>query len=114
MKNDTLTTAQIPPIIESYFRASNDDDIDALVDCFSPDARVADERETHSGRAGIKAWAIDVRKKYEFKIEVLHAARAEEITTVTAKVFGNFPGSPVNLDFKFTLDGKKIKSLEIA
>ena len=77
MKNDTLTTTRIPQVIESYFHASNANDIDALVECFSPDASVADEKETHHGKAGIKSWAINVRKKYEFKAEVLRAAQTE-------------------------------------
>ena len=113
MKNDTLTTTRIPQVIESYFHASNANDIDALVECFSPDASVADEKETHHGKAEIKSWAINVRKKYEFKAEVLRAAQTEGVTIVTAKVFGSFPGSPVNLDFKFSLNNNRIKSLEI-
>jgi hypothetical protein len=34
-------------------------------------------------------------------------------TVVTAKVSGNFPGSPLNLDHVFELHGDKIASLEI-
>ena len=103
----------MPAVIESYFHASNANDINALVACFSPNATVADENQTHRGTAAIRAWAIDVRKKYEFTIEVLSAAEAAEATAVTTKVSGNFPGSPVNLDFRFGLAGDKIKSLEI-
>ena len=32
---------------------------------------------------------------------------------VTNRLTGNFPGSPIELDFAFTLDGDKIASLEI-
>ena len=32
---------------------------------------------------------------------------------VTARFSENFPGSPVDLDFKFTLEKSKVKSLEI-
>ena len=35
-------------------------------------------------------------------------------TTVTGRVTGDFPGSPVELQYHFTLDGDKIARLEIA
>ena len=34
--------------------------------------------------------------------------------TVTARLTGNFPGSPVDLRYAFTLEGKEIARLEIA
>jgi len=104
---------QIPEIIETYFRASNADDIEGLVSCFSPDAVVIDENETHRGAAAIKAWAVNVRKKYEFKAEVLRTTQKAGAAVVTAKLSGTFPGSPVDLDFKFALEGTLISSLEI-
>ena len=109
----SITTTPIAIVIASYFRASNADDIDGLVACFSPNATVADEKQTHRGTAEIRAWAINVRKKYEFKSEILTAAETSGLTTVTAKVSGNFPGSPVDLDFKFALNKDKITSLDI-
>ena len=108
-----IMKTSIPPVIESYFRASNANDIEALVACFSPDAVVFDEKQTHRGTAGIKAWGTDVRKKYEFKTEILDAAGNSGGTVVTAKVAGTFPGSPVNLNFQFALGENKITSLEI-
>ena len=104
---------QIPQIIETYFRASNADDINALVSCFSGDAVVTDENETHRGAAAIKAWSVNVRKKYQFKAEVLRVAHKPDAVVVTANLSGTFPGSPVDLDFKFTLKGDLIASLEI-
>ena len=104
---------QIPQIIETYFRASNADDINALVSCFSGDAIVIDENETHRGAAAIKAWSVNVRKKYQFKAEVLRVAHKPDAVVVTANLAGTFPGSPVDLDFKFTLKGDLIASLEI-
>ena len=35
-------------------------------------------------------------------------------TVVSTKLTGNFPGSPVTLDFVFTLEGGKIAALEIS
>ena len=54
-----------------------------------------------------------MRKKYEFKSEILRAVEKPGAAVVTAKLSGTFPGSPVDLDFRFTLKGKRISSLEI-
>jgi len=108
-----MKTQQIPEIIETYFQASNADDIEGLVSCFSMDAVVIDENETHLGTAAIEAWSVNVRKKYEFKTEVLRAVEKLGAVVVTAKLSGTFPGSPVDLEFKFTLNGTQISSLEI-
>ena len=104
---------QIPEIIESYFRASNANDVEKLASCFSADAVVTDENETHRGTAAIREWSIKVRKKYEFKTEVLRAVEKADAVIVTAKLSGTFPGSPVDLDFKFALKENRISSLEI-
>jgi len=106
-------TKQIPTVIESYFAASNADDIYALVACFTTDASVADENQTHRGTTEIKAWAQDVRRKFQFKTEPLRASERADGVVVSAKLSGNFPGSPVNLDFTFNLENNKIKSLDI-
>jgi hypothetical protein len=104
---------EIPTIIESYFRASNTNDIEALVACFSPEATVIDENQTHRGTRQIKDWSVNVRKKFQFQTEILRAAKNPDGTTVTAKVSGSFPGSPVDLDFRFALQGNKITGLQI-
>ena len=104
---------QIPAIVRSYFEASNANDIKALVACFSTDAGVTDENQTHHGTAEIRAWSENVRKKFQFTTEPLSAAEGTNGLIVTAKLSGNFPGSPVELDFIFTLDNNKISSLEI-
>src|SRR5262249_2440338 len=108
-----IMKTQIPEIIQTYFRASNADDIEGLVSCFSADAVVSDENETHRGSAAIKGWSVNVRKKYQFKAEVLRAVENPGAVVVTAKLSGTFPGSPVDLDFKFALKGNQISSLEI-
>lgn len=105
---------QIPKVVASYFEASNADDIDALIACFSPDATVSDENQTHRGSSEIKDWAEDVRRKFQFKTEPLRASERGNGTVVTARLSGNFPGSPVDLDFTFTLGKDMITSLQIA
>ena|ERR1700680_502805 len=105
---------QIPAVVTTYFEASNANDIASLVACFTQDASVTDENQTHRGAAEIKAWAEETRRRFQFKTEVLQAIESGDGALVTAKVSGNFPGSPAELDFKFTVIENKIGALEIS
>ena len=63
--------------------------------------------------AAIKQWKAETRKKYQHTVEPLASAQKEGKTIITNRLHGNFPGSPIELEFVFTLDGNKIASLEI-
>ena len=73
---------------------------------------VRDEGRTIKGIAAIKAWRNETGGKYPHAVEPLSVTERDGKTVVTAKVSGNFPGSP-NLDHVFELHGDKIASLEI-
>ena len=103
----------LPKPIELYFAADNSTDPDALDACLTGDATVLDEVRTHRGLAAIKQWKIDTKRKYGHTIEPLTAERRGDIIAVKGKVSGNFPGSPVLLEFRFRLSGDRIASLEI-
>src|SRR6476619_6663838 len=77
------------------------------------DAIVRDERRTIEGIAAIKTWRSETSEKYHHTVEPLSVTKRDGKTIVTAKVSGNFPGSPVNLDHVFELHGDRIMSLEI-
>jgi hypothetical protein len=64
--------------------SENTHDLQALADCFAADATVRDEGQTMKGLKAI----------------------------VSTKLTGDFPGSPITLDFVFTLKGGKIAALE--
>lgn len=72
-----------------------------------------DENQTIQGLAAIKQWKAETKKKYQHTIEPLSSVQKEGKTIVTNRLAGNFPGSPIELEFVFTLDGNKIASLEI-
>jgi hypothetical protein len=61
----------------------------------------------------IKAWRSETAKKYQHTLEPVAASVRGGKTVVGTKLTGNFPGSPVTLDFVFTLEGGKIAALEI-
>jgi hypothetical protein len=99
----------LPPAIDLYVKAENSGDVEALSECFAADATVRDERRTYKGLAAIKEWKAETKKKYNHSVTPLEITG----TVLKAKLSGNFPGSPVTLEFRFVLEGGKIVSLEI-
>jgi len=105
-------TLDLPQPIAAYFTADQGDS-DAVSRCFTEAAVVQDEGHTYRGRPAIKQWKADVSAKYQYTSEPIVCAQQDGKFVVTARLTGNFPGSPVNLRFFFGLDGDKIASLEI-
>jgi len=104
---------QLPAPIDLYVRIENSGDVDALSDCFASSATVRDESHTYEGLAAIREWKADTKKKYNHTIAPLAVAHRDGKTVLKAKLTGNFPGSPVTLEFSFVLENGKIVSLEI-
>lgn len=99
-----------PPPIAAYFAAKTPSEIAAT---FAEDAVVVDERRLRRGRAEILKWREEVAQ-ISFTKDVLSVAQADDRITVTCRVAGDFPGSPIDLDYVFRLSGNLISSLEIA
>jgi hypothetical protein len=103
----------LPPPIDLYVRIENSGDLEALSECFASNATVRDEGHTYEGLAAIREWKADTKKKYSHTIAPLEVAQRDGKTVLKAKLAGNFPGSPVTLEFSFVLEDGKIVSLEI-
>lgn len=103
----------LPNPIAAYFTADRTDS-EAVAACFTDNAVVKDEGHTYQGLAAIQQWKIDSSKKYTYTSEPLVTEEKDGKTIVTSRLTGNFPGSPVELRFFFSLEGNKIASLEIA
>ena len=88
-------------------------DTEAMSRCFAENAIVRDEGRTREGHSAIQEWQLETKKKYQHTIEPLASAEKDGTTVVTARLTGNFPGSPVELQFIFTVEAGKIRSLEI-
>src|ERR1700704_6566613 len=104
---------QLPAAIDLYVEAENAGDVESLSECFAPDAIVRDERHTYKGFVAIKEWKADTKKKYNHTVEPLEVAQRDGKTVLKARLTGNFPGSPVTVEFMFVLEDGKIASLEI-
>jgi hypothetical protein len=103
----------MPPALATYFSAEDTADIDVLERCFEPNAVVRDEGQVVRGLDAIRAWKLDARAKYQYRVEPLSASCEGATATVLARLTGSFPGSPVELTYSFGLVGDKIASLEI-
>ncbi|MGV3652405.1 MAG: nuclear transport factor 2 family protein [Devosia sp.] len=103
----------LPRIIETYFAADRDGSPDAVIACFTPDASVTDEGETHVGHEAIRSWKTGAAKKYSYTAEPVLIAVEDGRTVVTSHLVGDFPGSPVDLRYFFVLSGERIAQLEI-
>ena len=103
----------LPQPLETYFAAANTDDADRVAACFTETAVVHDEGHNIRGRDAVRAWAVETRRKYRFQAEVLAIEDDADRTVVTAHLTGDFPGSPVDLRYRFKLADGKIAALEI-
>ena len=103
----------LPPVIPRYIEASNAHDVTGIVDCFADDAVVRDENATRHGKIDIGCWATETIQKYKFHFKALSADRRGAKTILSMEVSGSFPGSPVTLDYHFTIANGKIQSLII-
>ena len=103
----------LPTPVSNYFKAVNVQDVDAMLSAFSDEASVHDEGREMNGRAAIREWVDDTTRKYRVTLTPTGVRQTDERTTVTARVSGAFPGSPVELRYHFTISGEKIGTLEI-
>lgn len=102
----------IPPIAD--FFAHETSDSEAVARCFTEDGVVLDEGHEYHGRAAIAAWNARVVATYKLTTEPIAAETAGTRTTVTARIDGDFPGSPLQLRFQFSVSDDLIRRLEIA
>lgn len=105
---------KLPNPVQKYFAAANDRDIEGIADCFSEQARVKDEGEWLKGKDAIRHWSQLTRDKYDFTSQPTAIDGTDNKLRVTAQVSGNFPGSPVDLRYEFTLRNDLIEELSIA
>jgi len=103
----------LPKPIAIYVSAENSGDTSLFDQCFADSATVRDENETHEGLAAIKEWKAETKRKYQHTIDPLRVVEKDGAFVVTNRLTGNFPGSPIELEFVFTIRNDKIISLEI-
>ena len=103
----------LPHPIDVYVRQENSAEREGVAECFAAEAVVSDEGETYVGLPAIAKWRATAKRKYHHSIAPLEVIERNGRTILKAMVHGNFPGSPVVLNFGFVLNNGKIVSLEI-
>ncbi len=105
----------LPAPVAAYLAADAAQDQGAaqLARCFTPDAHVHDEDHDYRGRDAITAWKVASREKYQYTVAPLSIATTDATATLHARLSGNFPGSPVEVDYHFTFADGLIAMLEI-
>jgi len=104
---------KLPAPITAYVAAANAFDPEAAAAQFTPDAHVHDENNDHVGREAVRAWVEETSQKYRLQIEVLNAETRSDAVLATNRISGDFPGSPIELQFAFTLRDGQIARLNI-
>jgi len=101
------------PVIKTYVDASNAHDVQSILSCFSENAVVRDEGETLHGRKAIEDWVTRTIEKYKFHFKPLSIIDDKDEMVVAVQVSGTFNGSPVTLDYHFTIERDRIVALAI-
>jgi ketosteroid isomerase-like protein len=112
MATKTAEPIDLPAPVAAYF-AADATGAEAVAQCFTVDAVVIDERQEYRGRTVIARWKAEASAKFRYSVERLNVHVSGNQATVTGRVTGDFPGSPVELQYHFTLEGDKIARLEI-
>jgi hypothetical protein len=106
-------SVELPAPIAGYIAAETAGETEGLGQFFADSAVVLDEGRTIKGLAAIKQWKAETKRKYHHTVAPLRSVQKDDTTTVTCRLTGDFPGSPVDLDFTFRVENDKITSLEI-
>lgn len=104
---------QLPQTIETYYHASGLYDDNLLAGCFAEDAMLVDEGKEYYGPKAISRHILKENRRAKVMTELTNCTEKNDKTVVTAIISGNFDGSPIPLDFHFTLNNGKIKALNI-
>ena len=104
---------ELPPPIAAYFTADRKGDAQALAQCFAPGAVVIDEGNTYEGREAIRDWIAHASTEFSYTVEPFALTKDDGRIVVTSHLVGNFPGSPVDLRYRFIIESKHIAQLEI-
>jgi ketosteroid isomerase-like protein len=113
MTTKTATPIDLPAPVAAYF-AADATGAEAVAYCFTDGAIVVDERQEYRGRTAIARWKAEASATFRYTVEPLGVQVAGDQATVTGRVSGDFPGSPVELRYHFRVDGDRIARLEIA
>ncbi|MBL0421558.1 nuclear transport factor 2 family protein [Ramlibacter sp. AW1] len=107
-----MTDLALPEPIAAYFAAEHNPQ--ELAHCFTGQAVMKDDGHTYRGVPAILAFMASASAKYSATSVPFALEREGGLQVVRARVTGKFPGSPLDLSYRFRLERGLIASLEIA
>jgi ketosteroid isomerase-like protein len=103
-----------PAMIARFMKAAAERDYAGLGECFTEDAIVSDERQTHRGRDEIRRWQEAGRAKWNYTATATDGeATSANQYRVAVHLEGNFPGGEADVDYRFTILDGLISELQI-
>jgi len=105
---------RLPEVVTRYLAAANRFDAALAAACFAPNATVHDESCDYAGRDAIRAWVEETSRKYRPTFTPLRSFVGDRRINLSVAVSGQFPGSPVTLDYDLRLRDGEIFTLTIA
>lgn len=103
----------LPNVVSDLVAAQNNFDSAAYAKSFSETAVVYDEGKTHNGRKEIEAWIADANERYNATMKPVGYEERETESILKAETSGNFPGSPIVLNYYLVISQGFIHSLKI-
>jgi len=103
----------LPPALVAYLNSEATTDVESLATCFAADAVVHDEGRVIRGLDAIKTWKKDAKAKYQYAVQPLDVVQEQATVTMRARLSGTFPGSPIEVTYRFVLVSDKIARLDI-
>jgi ketosteroid isomerase-like protein len=110
-KGNEQLVSSLPKVIADLVKAQNNFDSAAYADCFAETAIVFDEGKTHKGRTEIENWIDNANKSYKAVMKPTEYSANKQV--LKAEISGNFPGSPLVLNYQFEIKEEEIYSLKI-
>lgn len=110
-----MNLTDCPEAVRAYLTLTNGTDHGSALVTFAENAHVTDDGHTYRGAREISSWLTKTASEFTYTTTSLKARATNDTTTVTCRVEGNFPGSPITLDYDFQLDeSHRITKLKIA
>jgi hypothetical protein len=96
-----MTSDDVQQLVETYFARAVDPDREAYFALFAPDVLIEDEGRERRGVDEVRVWRTEV-PPVTYDVQRVDGDRSA--VRATARVSGDFPGSPVDLNFSFRFD----------
>jgi hypothetical protein len=105
----------LPEVIVRYQDAHDRRDAEAALATFTVDAIVRDDGREYRGAIEIRDWLSRASVEFTYTRTLITASAVESNTwLVTNRLEGNFPGGVVDLQYRYLLEDRLIRELEIA